>query len=176
MTRDLVCGVPPWAELSEPDEQAVVHSRRVDGLIDLDGGELTVDVVQRDDLRLIDGGIALVREPAWVRVAGVRINLDHAVSLARILLSAKEIAEPPQEIEPRQGSGCDVVGTRLESIERLRMRGAFSTPPEQAAPARTAPARTAPARTAPARTAPARTAPARTAPARAATARTGCAR
>jgi len=85
---------PPWAESSEPDDQAVIHSRRVGGLVDLDGGELTVDVVRRDDLCLVGGIVGVVREPAWVRVAGVRIAPDRAVELARLLVAAKVISEP----------------------------------------------------------------------------------
>jgi hypothetical protein len=84
---------PPWAEASDPDEEAVIHSRRVAALVDLDGGEFAVDLVQRDDLCLTGGGVALVREPAWARVAGVRIGLDQAACLAGMLMLAKEMAE-----------------------------------------------------------------------------------
>lgn len=94
---------PPWAESSEPDDQAVIHSRRVGALIDLDGGELAVDVVRRDDLCLVAGIVGVVREPAWVRVAGVRVAPERAIHLARLLASAKEIAEPLDPVDEREG-------------------------------------------------------------------------
>jgi hypothetical protein len=106
---------PPWAESSEPDDQAVIHSRRVGSLVDLDGGELAVDVVRRDDLSLIDGVVAVLREPAWVRVAGVRIALDQAVPLARMLESAKALTEPSFEAD-RKGP-LSSVGPRSVSEE-----------------------------------------------------------
>jgi hypothetical protein len=95
---------PPWAEASDPDEEAVIHSRRMADLIDLDGGELAVDLVQRDDLCLTDDGVALVREPAWARVAGVRIGLDQAACLAGMLISAKEMAERAESTSRMEGN------------------------------------------------------------------------
>src|SRR5690349_5358953 len=105
---------PPWAEASDPDEEAVIHSRRVAALVDLDGGEFAVDLVQRDDLCLTGGGVALVREPAWARVAGVRIGLDQAACLAGMLMLAKEIAEGAAPAD--QGGAAEPVGQEVGGI------------------------------------------------------------
>jgi hypothetical protein len=82
--------IPPWAESSDPDEEAVIHSRRMGALLDLDGGELAVEVVQRDELCLTAGSAAIVREPAWVRVGGVQLSLDQAFHLAWMLILGRE--------------------------------------------------------------------------------------
>jgi hypothetical protein len=120
MVRDLSFvaryDAPPWAESSDPDDQAVIHSRRVGSLVDLDGGELAVDVVQRDDLCLAEGSVALRCEPAWIRVAGVRIALDQAIPLARMLKSAKETAEPRSEADPVGPAPIWMPSTALVSV------------------------------------------------------------
>jgi len=115
---------PPWAESSDSDEEAVVHSRIVGALLDLDGRELTVDLVQRDELFLTAAGPAVVREPAWVRVAGVRIGLDQTVQLARMLLSARELAE---RAEPT-GSSLAVKSFAVDRIPRDRIPRDRSAP------------------------------------------------
>jgi hypothetical protein len=84
---------PPWAQSSEVDEQAVIHSRPVGSLADLDGQQLRVDVVQRDDLCLMPGGATVVREPVWLRVAEARLSLDQALRLAKLLLGARRVAD-----------------------------------------------------------------------------------
>lgn len=125
---------PSWAEVSDPDEEAVIHSRRVAALVDLDGGELAVDLVQRDDLSVTGGGVALVREPAWARVAGVRIGLDQAAYLAGMLMLAKEIAE---------GAAPTGQGEVTEPVGQV-VGGIVEAPPlRRAAPGREAPGRAA---------------------------------
>jgi hypothetical protein len=88
---------PSWAESSDTDEQAVVHTRHVGSLTDLDGQQLRVDVVQRDDLCLLPGGAMVVREPVWLRVAESRLSLDQALRLARLVLGARRAADPPRQ-------------------------------------------------------------------------------
>jgi hypothetical protein len=135
--------VPPWAEVSDSDEEAVVHSRRVGTLLDLDGRELAVDLVQRDELLLTAAGPTIVREPAWVRVAGVRIGQDQTVQFARMLLSARELAE----LAEPTSSSLAVKPSAVDRIPRDR------TAPDQSAPDQSAPDRSAPDQSMPDRSA-----------------------
>lgn len=87
---------PTWAETSDTDEQAVVHSRHVGSLADLDGQQLRIDLVQRDDLCLTPGGATVVREPVWLRVAEARLSPDQARRMVKLLLRACRTADSRQ--------------------------------------------------------------------------------
>ena len=89
--------VPLWAQSSDPDGEAVVHSCRVGVVPDLDGDELSVELVQRDEWSFATEVAAVARDTAWVSVGGVRISIDRAARLALLLLSAGEMVEVAAE-------------------------------------------------------------------------------
>jgi hypothetical protein len=115
---------PRWAASSDPDEEAVIHCRRVGGLLDLDGGDLLVEVVQRDELSMTAGGVTIVRDPACLMVGGVRLDLDQAVHLAWLLISAREMADAAgrerseQEREPGQVRLPSVLWSWLHALAK----------------------------------------------------------
>jgi hypothetical protein len=80
--------LPYWVS-TRIDDEAIEYYRSVGGFTPTEEREpLTVELVQRDDL-LTDGGPGeLHPNPAQVRIAGIRLNPDEAVQLARLLHSA----------------------------------------------------------------------------------------
>ncbi len=80
---------PWWARKSESDEDAVIHSRLLGSVVGLDGDELSIEFVQRDELQLGSRYMAMARKPAWVRIAGCRVGPDEALRLAECLSTVK---------------------------------------------------------------------------------------
>jgi len=80
--------LPLWVA-TRIDDEAIEHYRAVGGFTPAeDREELTVDLVQRDDLSP-DGDPAKVQHhPAQVRMAGIRLSRVEAVQLARLLSEA----------------------------------------------------------------------------------------
>jgi hypothetical protein len=91
--------LPLWVA-TRIDDEAIEHYRGVGGFTPAeDLEELSVDLVQRDDLSP-DGDPTKVRHhPAQIRIAGIRLSQSEAVHLARLLSTAvtviNETERPP---------------------------------------------------------------------------------
>jgi hypothetical protein len=86
--------VPAWAETSETDEDAVIHTGSLGITIGLDREEVTTEIVQRDERSLTPEAVLMNRDSAWVRLSGIRLSVDDAAALAGRLLSVKGLLEP----------------------------------------------------------------------------------
>jgi hypothetical protein len=98
---------PSWAETSERDDEALIHSRSIGVLHDLDGDALSVDVVQRDEMIFAPGYASVERTPAYVRVAGQRMDGRQAALLSQLLTTASDLAtetsaQDTEDTHPRQ--------------------------------------------------------------------------
>jgi hypothetical protein len=81
---------PAWADESERDEDAVIHTRKIGPLQNLDGAELTIELIQRDETQVIPTEI--VRAPAYVIVGeSVRLSLEQASAVGRALAGLKDL-------------------------------------------------------------------------------------
>lgn len=97
--------IPIWVA-SRIDDEAVEHYRSVGCFIpDEDRVPLTVGLVQRDDLGPGGDPTRIQRNPAQVRMSGLRLSTDEARQLVRLLNSAiglidgtgwQELRMPPQ--------------------------------------------------------------------------------
>ncbi len=76
---------PWWAQTSESDEDALIHTRHLGRVVSLDGEELGVELVQRDELHWDSPRLSITRDGAWVRVAGFRVGVDEAMRLSEHL-------------------------------------------------------------------------------------------
>jgi hypothetical protein len=103
-TRPL--NTPIWV-LNRIDDEAVEHYRSVGCFTPAeDRSPLTVEIVQRDDLSP-DGDPALIqRNPAQIRMSGVRLSPGEARRLARLLNSAIQLIDntrPEELLQVRRG-------------------------------------------------------------------------
>ena len=97
---------PLWI-VTRIDDEAVEHYRSVGCFTPTEDREpLTVQIVQRDDLSP-DGDPALIqRNPAQVRMTGVRLSPDEAKELARLLnTAALLITSAGRQEQPRRNRG-----------------------------------------------------------------------
>jgi hypothetical protein len=85
--------LPVWI-VSRIDDEAVEHYRSVGCFTPAEDHEpLTVELVQRDDLSP-DGDPALTqRNPAQVRMSGIRLSPDEARELTRLLATAVQLIQ-----------------------------------------------------------------------------------
>jgi hypothetical protein len=90
---------PSWAEESVIDEEAVIHSLRLGATLDLSGHEMTIEVVQRDELSVAANAVSITRRPAYLRVAGELIPGEQASYFARKLMRASELLEEHQDVQ-----------------------------------------------------------------------------
>jgi hypothetical protein len=96
--------LPLWVR-HRIDDEAIEHYLSIGEFVPAEDREaLTVALVQRDDLGP-DGDPAVVeRQPAQVRMAGVRLSRDEAVRLAGLLGAAVAVinrAAQPQAAQPQ---------------------------------------------------------------------------
>ena len=83
---------PPWAQTSDRDDEALIHTRFIGALPDLEGGPLSVELVQRDEMLFAPDKAAVTRTPPFVRVAGQRMACEQAALLAHLLVAADHLA------------------------------------------------------------------------------------
>jgi hypothetical protein len=83
---------PLWAQTHARDDEAVIYSRKIGAVSEVDGEEISVEVVQRDELSVADLSV-ITRTPAFVRVAWIRVGLSEAHELGRLLISAGAVIE-----------------------------------------------------------------------------------
>jgi hypothetical protein len=95
---------PPWAETSERDDEAVIHSRPVGCLLDLDGGALGVELVQRDEMVFASSDTSVQRTPPYIRVAGQRVDVEDAALLSQFLGAASDLASGAPTASAEAGS------------------------------------------------------------------------
>ena len=84
---------PRWAEACTTDEDAVIHSRVLGRMRDLNGVVLSVELVQRDELSTTADTVSITRRPAYLRVAGELIEADDIAGFAQMLMTANELIE-----------------------------------------------------------------------------------
>ena len=89
-------GPPPWAQSHEHDEEAVIYSRKIGTVAEVDGEELTVEIVQRDEINVATDQSVITRSPAFVRVSCLRVGPREAHELEQLLNSAKNMIEGGQ--------------------------------------------------------------------------------
>ena len=83
--------IPFWVS-TRIDDEAIEYYRKVGSFTPAEDREpLTVELVQRDDLNPQDDTAEPSRNPAQVRMAGIRLSPDEAVRLAQLLTSAVAI-------------------------------------------------------------------------------------
>jgi hypothetical protein len=92
---------PFWSQSSEWAESAVLHSRRIGSVPDLEGETLVIDLVQWDSVSVSPDLAAVERGPLWIRVGGVRVGLEEARRLAALLAVATGYADH-EEYERRR--------------------------------------------------------------------------
>ena len=80
-------GAPAWAEECTTDEDAVIYSRVLGQMMDLNGDELPVELVQRDELSATADTVSITRRPADLRMARALIEAEAAGPLARMLMN-----------------------------------------------------------------------------------------
>ena len=86
-------GGPRWAQTYDRDDEAVIYSRRIGAVSGMDGDELSVELVQRDEIMIATDGSVITRSPVFVRVAWARVGLTEARELGRLLTSARIVIE-----------------------------------------------------------------------------------
>jgi hypothetical protein len=93
--------IPLWFA-TRIDDEAVEYHRSVGCFTPAEEREpLTVDLVQRDDLSPDGEPASVQRNPAQVRVSGIRLSSDEARQLARLLNAAATlINNAAQQNEP----------------------------------------------------------------------------
>ena len=84
---------PPWAQACTTDEDAVIYSRVLGRMRDLNGGDLSVELVQRDELSTTAGTVSVSRRPAYLRVAGELIAAEGAARFAAMLKTASDLID-----------------------------------------------------------------------------------
>lgn len=93
---------PPWAETCTTDEDAVIYSLVLGRIRDLNGRDVSVELVQRDELTTTKDVVSISRQPAYLRVAGELITAEGAVRFAEMLMTANDLIG--QELRPAPGS------------------------------------------------------------------------
>jgi hypothetical protein len=83
---------PAWAQTSDRDDEALIHTRYIGTLPDLEGGPLSVELVQRDEMLFAPDTAAVTRTAPFVRVAGQRVTCEQAAQLAHLLVVADHLA------------------------------------------------------------------------------------
>ena len=83
---------PPWAQTTDRDDEALIHTRFIGTLPDLEGDTLSVELVQRDEMLFAPDKTAVTRTPPFVRVAGQRVACEQAALLAHLLVAADHLA------------------------------------------------------------------------------------
>ncbi len=98
--------IPIWV-VQRIEDEAVEYYRSVGCLTPAEEREpVTVDIVQRDDLAADGDPDQLERNPAQVRMTGMRLSPDEARELARLLNRAAGLATTRVQPErPRQFRG-----------------------------------------------------------------------
>jgi hypothetical protein len=84
---------PPWAEACTTDEDAVIYSRVLGRTVNLNGGDMLVELVQRDELGITANTVTITRPPAYLRVAGELIAAEAAACFARMLMTANDLID-----------------------------------------------------------------------------------
>jgi hypothetical protein len=83
---------PAWAEESERDEDAVIHIRKIGPLQDLEGADLTINLIQRDETQAIPTEI--IRAPAYLIIGeSVHLSLEQASALGHALTELKDLVD-----------------------------------------------------------------------------------
>jgi hypothetical protein len=81
---------PPWAEASERDEDAVIHTRKISTLQDHEGSDLTINLIQRDETQAIPTEI--VRASAYVIIGeSVCLSLEQASAVGHALTGLQDL-------------------------------------------------------------------------------------
>lgn len=89
-------GAPPWVEECTTDEDAVIYSRVLGRTADPEGGDLIVELAQRDELSVTANTITITRLPAYLRVGGQMIagkGTARFAPFARMLTTANDLTE-----------------------------------------------------------------------------------
>jgi hypothetical protein len=89
---------PTWAEDSEYDEAAVIHSRQVSVMEDLEGAELGVVLFQRDELHVPGKEFTLETAGAGLAAATVTRTAPHVIIGRSIRVSAEQAQELGQAL------------------------------------------------------------------------------
>jgi hypothetical protein len=84
---------PSWAQVYDRDDEAMIYSRRIGAVTGMDDEELSVELVQRDDITTAAEQSVITRSPIFVRVACTRVGLAEADELGRLLASARMMIE-----------------------------------------------------------------------------------
>ncbi len=87
---------PPWAETSERDDEALIHTSSIGVVPDLDGHPLSVEVVQRDELVFTATTTTVQRAEPYIRVSGQRMDAA----------GARLLAKTPVDREQPHGTGA----------------------------------------------------------------------
>jgi hypothetical protein len=81
---------PAWADESERDEDAVIHTRKIGPLQDHEGADLTINLIQRDETQA--SLTEIVRAPAYVIIGeSVCLSLEQASAVGRALAELKDL-------------------------------------------------------------------------------------
>ena len=100
--------VPSWAEVCSTDEDAVIYSRVLGQMVDLNGGDLSVELVQRDELSISADTVSFIRRPAYLRVAGELIEAQGIARFARMLMTANDLIEQQPDLgTARRGTAAE---------------------------------------------------------------------
>lgn len=103
--------LPIWV-LSRIDDEAVEHYRGVGCFTPAEDREpLAVEIVQRDDLSPDGDPARIQRNPAQVRLSGIRLNLDETRELVRLLNRAIRMINNAGQLDaPRRSRGFSYNG------------------------------------------------------------------
>ncbi len=105
---------PAWADAFTTDDDAVIYSRMLGHMMDLDGSDLSVELVQRDELDATVESVAVRRQLPYLRLAGERVSADVAAQLADMLMAADALLHERSDDAQPDRAPIDRVG-RLAS-------------------------------------------------------------